>query len=74
MIDDPLCTVANLALKLLAVFGSDDVLVEVLETLPHRRRLSLLKRLSRRQRFAVIDRFLDDGFATAIPRIAELLA
>lgn len=74
MIEDPSRTVASLALKLLAVHGSDDVLVEVLEGLSHRRRLSLLKQLRKRRRFAVIDRFLDDGFATAIPRIAELLA
>ena len=32
-----------------------------------------MKRL-RKRRVAVIDRFLDEGFATAIPRIAELLA
>lgn len=74
MIDDPSRTVANLALMLLAEYGSDNVLVEVLKKSTHRRRQSLLKRLRQRRRFAVIDRFLDDGFATAIPRIAELLA
>ena len=74
MIDDPSRSVANLALKLLAVHGSDAVLVEVLAKLTHRRRLSLLKRLRTRRRFAVIDRFLDDGFAAALPRISELLS
>src|SRR5262249_8043337 len=69
LIDDPSRSVANLALKLLAVHGSDDVLVEVLAKLTHRRRLSLLKRLRTRRRFGVIDRFLDLGFAAAIPRI-----
>ncbi len=74
MIDDPSRTVAKLALKLFAYHGSDDGLVEVLAKLTHRRRLSLLKRLRTRRRFAVIDRFLDNGFAAALPRIAELLA
>ncbi len=73
MIDDPSRTVSNLALKFLAIHGSDDVLIEVLRNLTHRRRLSLMKRL-RKRRVAVIDRFLDEGFATPIPRIAELLA
>jgi hypothetical protein len=74
MIDDPSRTVANLALMLLAEYGSDDVLLEVLQNLNHRRRQSLLKRLRKQRRIGVIDRFLDVGFATAIPRIAELLA
>ena len=73
MIDDPSRTIANLALMLLAEHESDDVLIEVLQGLTHRRRQSLLKRLRKLRRFGVIDRFLDVGFEAAIPRIAELL-
>src|SRR5262249_24932413 len=73
MVDDPSRSVANLALRLLAVHGSDEVIVDVLANLTHRRRLRLLDRLRSRSLFAVIDRFLDEGFAGAFPRIAELL-
>src|SRR5262245_7812338 len=59
MIDDPSRTVANLALNLLAVHGSDEVLADVLAKLTHRRRLRLVSRLRARRRLAVIDRFLD---------------
>ncbi|MBS0262307.1 MAG: hypothetical protein JSS02_10185 [Planctomycetes bacterium] len=74
MIDDPSRTIANLALRLLAKYASDDVLLDLLPNLPHRRRKVLLKRLRELRRLVVIDGFLDHGFATAIPRIAELLA
>jgi hypothetical protein len=73
MIDDPSRSIANLALQLLAVHGSEEVLAQVLAQLTHRRRLRLLARLRARRRLAVIDRFLDEGFAGAFPRIAELL-
>ena len=37
MIDDPSRTVANLALKFLAIYGTGDVLIEVLRNLTHKR-------------------------------------
>ncbi|HVV99580.1 MAG TPA: hypothetical protein VHB77_04535, partial [Planctomycetaceae bacterium] len=74
MIDDPSRTVSSLALKLLAVHGSDDVLVEVLTKLTYRRRIRLLARLRALRRRAVIDRFLDAGFDAALPRMAESLS
>lgn len=73
MVQDPSRWVSSLALLLLADFGDDQVLLDLLDTLSHRRKVLTLRRLRKRARFAVIDRFLQAGFTRSVPRTAEML-
>ena len=73
MTSDPSRSVSNHAIYLLAILGSNEILVDVLAESTHRRRKTLLARMKSRGRVTAIDDFLTMGFAESFPRIAELL-
>ena len=73
LVDDPSRVIARGALDLLAVHGSDEVLIQALLRLTPRRRTKLLARLRSRRRFTPVDAFLAQGLAQGLARVAELL-
>ena len=57
-LSDSSCRIRSLALGLMVLFGDDNQLIAGLEAIPTKQRSPLLKKLLKKRRYAVIERYL----------------
>ena len=57
-LSDSSCRIRSLALDLIVLFGNDNQLIAGLEAIPTKQRSHLLKKLLKKRRYAVIERYL----------------